>query len=405
MATIKAVLRTSKERKDGTTPLAIRISEGTKNKYISVGYNIFEKDWDGGQEKVKKSNPNHAYINSLIFKIKTQANTLVLEARLTTDDTNLLQSIKRKKEKKEKSNFFSFAEGYLKDLYTNKKFSRLSAEKSRVKHFKEFINSNSLRFHDIDSALLKKFAIYLKTTHACGERTIMNHMVVIRTIFNRAIEDKVASANDYPFGQKSYQIKFPETMKMGLNEEEVRTLEQADLSDNPKLNHVRNVWLFSFYLAGMRISDVIRLQWKDFTDDRLNYTMGKNKKIVSLKLPDKAAAILGQYKSQEFINNGFVFPDAKDADLKDAENMFKNINRITGKFDRLLKDLAIRLEIKKPLTNHIARHTFGNITGDKISPQMLQKLYRHSHISTTMGYQAHFIHKDVDDALESVLDF
>jgi len=36
---------------------------------------------------------------------------------------------------------------------------------------------------------------------------------------------------------------------------------------------------------------------------------------------------------------------------------------------------------------------------------MLQKLYRHSHISTTMGYQANFIHKDVDDALESVLNF
>ena len=54
---------------------------------------------------------------------------------------------------------------------------------------------------------------------------------------------------------------------------------------------------------------------------------------------------------------------------------------------------------------HIARHTFGNISGEKIPIQMLQKLYRHSSITTTIGYQQNFIHKDADDALDSVLAF
>jgi integrase/recombinase XerD len=54
---------------------------------------------------------------------------------------------------------------------------------------------------------------------------------------------------------------------------------------------------------------------------------------------------------------------------------------------------------------HISRHTFGNISGDKISIQMLQKLYRHSSITTTLNYQSNFIHKDVDDALENVIGF
>ena len=52
---------------------------------------------------------------------------------------------------------------------------------------------------------------------------------------------------------------------------------------------------------------------------------------------------------------------------------------------------------------HIARHTFGNISGDKIPIQMLQKLYRHSHIATTIGYQANFIFKGADEALEAVI--
>ncbi|MNL66011.1 hypothetical protein D3C87_1904190 [compost metagenome] len=48
--------------------------------------------------------------------------------------------------------------------------------------------------------------------------------------------------------------------------------------------------------------------------------------------------------------------------------------------------------------------TFATEAGDKISIQMLQKLYRHSSITTTVGYQAAFKYKDADDALEKVLD-
>ena len=45
----------------------------------------------------------------------------------------------------------------------------------------------------------------------------------------------------------------------------------------------------------------------------------------------------------------------------------------------------------------------GNISGDKIPIQMLQKLYRHSDITTTINYQQSFINKDTDDALETVI--
>jgi hypothetical protein len=36
---------------------------------------------------------------------------------------------------------------------------------------------------------------------------------------------------------------------------------------------------------------------------------------------------------------------------------------------------------------------------------MHQKLYRHSFITTTVNNQANFISKDIDDALDAVIDF
>ena len=80
----------------------------------------------------------------------------------------------------------------------------------------------------------------------------------------------------------------------------------------------------------------------------------------------------------------------------------RNATKVLNKF---LKRIAKECEIEKNLSNHIARHTFGNIAGDKIHPLMLQKLYRHSDLKTTLNYQANFIHKEADDALESVINF
>jgi site-specific recombinase XerD len=56
------------------------------------------------------------------------------------------------------------------------------------------------------------------------------------------------------------------------------------------------------------------------------------------------------------------------------------------KLDKALREIAKEAKIKIPLIMHISRHTFGNISGDKIPVQMLQKLYRHSSITTTIGY-------------------
>ncbi len=52
---------------------------------------------------------------------------------------------------------------------------------------------------------------------------------------------------------------------------------------------------------------------------------------------------------------------------------------------------------------HVSRHTFGNISGDKIPLQVFQKLYNHSDITTAIQYQQNFMNKDLDDALDNVI--
>ncbi len=86
--------------------------------------------------------------------------------------------------------------------------------------------------------------------------------------------------------------------------------------------HTHNVWLTAFYFAGIRVSDVIKLRWSDFKDDRLYYVMNKNEKPLSLKGPEKSLTILSFYKNQKDENKGYVFPFLKNVRPNDDEDFF-----------------------------------------------------------------------------------
>ena len=137
----------------------------------------------------------------------------------------------------------------------------------------------------------------------------------------------------------------------------------------------------------------------------LHYRMNKNSKLLSLKIPDKVLSILDFYKDDKRHATDFVFPELKKANLDDAKDIYNKRKTATKKFNDNLKSIAKKAKIDKKITMHIARHTFGNIAGDSIHPLMLQKLYRHSDLKTTLNYQANFIHKEADDALDSVVNF
>ena len=208
----------------------------------------------------------------------------------------------------------------------------------------------------------------------------------------------------YPFGKGKIRIKFPETEKVGLSSDEIKKIKSLSNLTEQEF-HARSVWLFSFYLAGMRVADVLKIKWSDIYDDRLHYRMNKNDKLLSLKLPQKVLPIIENYTNDKLNEGDFIFPELKKANLKSDKDILAKTKTANKKFNKYLEQIADKAEINKKLTMHIARHTFGNISGDKIPIQMLQKLYRHSSITTTINCQSNFMHKDTDDALDKVIDF
>jgi len=402
MGNVKAVLR-KKPNKDSQCPIAIRITHDRKSSFIYTGQYIEPKNWDEKERCVRKGHPNSKRLNNLILKKTIEANDKLLE--LESQETRVSSDIVKKHIKNEyrSTSFLSLANFYLENIGKSGKYTRLSSEKPMVKHFLEFVKGD-IDFRDITEIRLRKFQSYLKETRTVSERTIVNHLVVIRTIFNLAIRDGLVDHKYYPFGKSRIVIKFPESVKIGLEVDEVKVLENLKLEEGSPQRHALNIWLLSFYFAGMRVSDVLRLKWSDFQNGRLFYSMGKNNKAGSLKIPGKAEAILNNYKGLQNTQD-LIFSELSRVDLKNSTAVYKSINNADKKFNSHLIDIAKLASINKPLTMHIARHTFGNISGENIPIQMLQKLYRHTSITTTINYQSNFVYKDSDEALDSVVNF
>ena len=400
MSSVRAVIRT-KPNSQNLFPIVIRITKDRKTSFLYTGQYIKKNQWDNTKGQVKKSHPDALNINQLILKKLSKVNRGLLDAE-TNNKYLSSKNVKRSVISKKTNEFFEVAKVYLKKIEDRKKFHQLDIEIKRIEVFKEFLNKDKLFFDELNIELLIKFENFLLNERNLSKRTVVNYMIIIRTIFNLAITKSVTNTQFYPFGKGKYQIRFPETRKIGLNIDEIRILENINGLTNAQ-QYALDVWLISFYFAGIRVSDVLKLKWKDFLDDRLHYRMGKNNKLVSLKVPSKVLNILN--KIDRNVNSIYLFKELEDVNVADEKLIRTRIKTATRNFNRRLEIVAEKAGIDKKISMHIARHSFGNISGDKIPIQMLQKLYRHSSVTTTILYQSNFIQKDTDDALDKVINF
>lgn len=402
MATVKAVLR-KKKNPEGLYPIAIRITKDRKSSYLGIGQYIDENFWDERNRCVRKSHPNAKDINHILLIKIAEANNKVLRAE-ETKDYQSVRSIRKQIKQTKNIDFIEVANVHLDNLRNREKHNQYKIELGRINKFKCFACKEELQFNKVTISMLKEFETYLIHVEKLSPRTVVNYLILIRTIYNLGINQYEIDKAGYPFGKGKVQIKIPESEKIGLSIGELKKLENISNITEAQRRAVQ-VWLISFYFAGVRVGDVIKLKWSDFKDDRLVYRMGKNSKLVSLKIPQKANKIFDIYRSKSSLERDLVFDYLTHDDLKDSKQLAVRTKTITRNLNRHLKKVGKKLNLNKKISMHIARHSFGNISGDKIPIQMLQKLYRHSSITTTMQYQANFIHKDADEALDNVVNF
>ncbi len=400
MASFNVELNSKPVKDTNEYNLLLRITVNRKHARIKLNYAIQKKHFNPNPQEykyVRSSNPKHVLINRHIDdKIQETKDVISdLEKKKLTVTANI---IKTRMLRPQSMSFLEHANLLANSIKENNHYGNYQKYNTVILKLTNYRNKEDIHFDEITPSFLAAFEAYLVKL-GNGVNTINSNFRTIRAIYYKAIEKGYVDQNKNPFF--TFRLKLNNPVKDRLNEQEIQKIELLDLKGDNIVENIRDAFLFSFYNAGIRISDLLQLTWDNIQEGKLVYKMFKTNKVHSMKLKEKPLAILEKYKGR---GESFIFPFFSDKyDYSDPLFLHNQIGAKTAIINKYLKYIASRAGITKKVTTHTARHSFADIARQKTDNiYNLSKTLGHSSIKVTEAYLASFDEKAVDDTLDSV---
>lgn len=237
-----------------------------------------------------------------------------------------------------------------------------------LKDYSKYKNTK-LKFEDIDANFHKDFNHFLSKIYLSPEtrdhlkiNTIGKHFTNIKTFMSVAIEKKLTMNEG--FKTKSFKVIRENVDNIALSEDEINALELLDLSNDKRLEKVRDMFLIGCETA-LRISDLKRLTkeniFKDNGKEYIKIEMKKTGKPVIIPLSKRVKAIIKKYQT----TTGDLFPKAiSDQKANDyIKEIAQKIPMLCEPFEMNYSKNGLRESKNIPkyelITNHTARRSFA----------------------------------------------
>lgn len=234
--------------------------------------------------------------------------------------------------------------------------------KSSFASLKRYLKNTDIKLCDLDHEFISEYYSYIKTTDKLQHNSATNIIKNLYRVVNVAVKNNWLTSN--PF--KDFSCNYVNPTRQYLTESEIDTLVNKVFAID-RLTKVRDAFVFQIY-TGLSFSDM-----ETFTIDNIELGVDGKQWIIinrrktgvrsAVPILPRALAILQKYNTK----------------LPVCSNQ-----RMNG----YLKEIADLCQISKPLTTHIARHTFATtITLSHGVPiETVSKMLGHSDIKTTQIY-------------------
>lgn len=402
MATISIVHRIDKTNKKGLAPIHFRIIQNRKVSYIASGFMLAQNEWDSKNNKVTAKNKNSKRLTSFITN-------KFLELQKGILDQETLHKNLTPKKLKEKImglnpvNIFQFADEIIQRYNNNGSISTRDKTRTIMMKLEQYVGNRNLYLQDIDANFLAKYESYLRAVKGNNTNTIHTNLKFFRVLFNEAYRRDLIEHSDIPFNK--YVLRLERTERLFLTSEEINSLENLNLNPTSKLALHRDMFIFSSYTGGIRISDMLLMKWENFDGSHIHIVIKKTGSQLSIKIPEKGLIILDYYRPKKIRPDQFVFPVLhSDLDISDPVALDRAISCGTALVNKSLNSLAKKAGITKHISFHISRHTWATQALRKgISIDKVSKLMGHANIRETQIY-AKIVSEELDKAMEAFND-
>ena len=262
-------------------------------------------------------------------------------------------------------------------LLIDKKYSNetIDSYMNDLYKYYQYIKQKNLNISNIKRKDIMGYTKYLRQKQL-STNSINHNVSVLRTFYkflvvsNRFVTDPI----DY--------LEVPrlrKTLPKVLYYEEVKSLLDIDLTN--KYSYRNKAMLELMYATGLRVSELVNLKLNDIDLDMdLLRTIGKGSKERIIPIGDYAIYFvkiyINEYRSQLLKENtDYVF----------LNNHGKKLSRQS--FYKLVKELAIKKNIKTEFSPHTLRHSFATHLLDRGADIVsIKEMLGHSSLSTTQIY-------------------
>ena len=403
-ATVEVVCYKSKPLKDGTFPLMLRVTKDRKRKYVSLGLSLHEKFWDFEKSKPKRNCPNKEQIERLIAAKTAEYNDLIVEMTSQQREYTVETLVSHFHNQVRCATVVELYDKLIDDMKRGGKLGNAGVYKySRTSLLKFTGQRLQIPFSDIDAVWLRRYENWLRTS-GCGDTTISQLFRTLRSVFNKAVELQLVKRDYYPFDTYKVSKFDTRTKKRAITKEDVRKVIALDLSQGyPSERLARDIFVFSYFGAGINFADIALLKYGNVRDGRVQYVRKKTGKPINFLLTEEMRNIIVKYQQQGQTDEDYIFPILDRRVHRTEQQRYDRTHKVLTNTNRWLRKIGQRVGIEH-LTTYVARHTFATVLKRSgVNIAIISESLGHSDLSTTQIYLDSFENSQIDAAMVHLL--
>lgn len=419
------VIKNKKPNKEGKVALYLCYNINTTPVTITTDIFVKPDDWDSKTQTVKSKNPAAVRLNNQLKlqREKVDEQIMAYEGHLTADIVRkMLKGEFAQQNDPKKIDFIQYATEYNQQRYDLEKLSYSTYYNGDryIKKFQRFLSEQTgegiIYLTDLTIDLIEKYKTYCikrgNTKEGINKMLTPLIKAAMYATDNDLLSAKVsAQIKQFYFDlkERQYRSEVEDSEVRYLTEEQMQQF--VDLYSKVKFNRTREImdmFLFAFHACGLRVSDIVTLEWShiDWEQHELSKNLVKGKVPHTIPLTDAAMDILKRWQEKN-LNKRFVFSlldstfDTSDAALLDKK--IKSKNRI---LQTSLNEVGNKIGLPFNLTMHLARHTFAVMALNRgVTIHMISRLLGHSSIITTEKVYAEFLPDTITEEVKTKLSF
>jgi site-specific recombinase XerD len=373
-------LKKQKNYVKGAVPVYMRVTVNSKRVEVTTGRECEPQRWNVGTGRMFGTKEDarglNAYLSNLQAKVFDAHSELTKAGEVITAEVLKNKFLGRVEKPRMLIGIITDHNERMKTLVgeeyapgTYKRFKVLHHHTVEFLKAKYMVSDYDIR--KIDFAFVTDYEFHLRSVRKMGNNTTVKHMKMFRKIINICLNNGWLTTDPLA----NYKGRYKNVDRSVLMEDEIDAIAAKEFVSE-RLDQVRDTFLFCCF-TGLAYADVQKLTPSQIGKgiDGLPWIFTQRTKTdtqSNIPLLPQAKRIMEKYANHPLcISKGVLLPVPSNQ-----------------KLNEYLKEIATLCGIHKPMTSHIARHTFATTVAlqNGVPIETLSKMLGHKSIRTTQIY-------------------